>query len=398
MSIAVEIKNLDVIFGNHIGKSANLLDNGLSRQEIIDKTGDVVAVSNASLTVNKGEICVLMGLSGSGKSSLLRAVNGLNPITRGAVEIEYDGDMVDLSSCNRSTLRHIRTNKVSMVFQKFALMPWLTVLENVAFGLEIQGMNKHDREQKAHEQLKMVGLDDWAQQYPHELSGGMQQRVGLARAFAMDSDILLMDEPFSALDPLIRAQLQDELIELQHQLNKTIIFVSHDLDEALKLGSKIAIMESGKIIQYGEPETIVLKPEDQYVEDFVAHTNPLNVLRGQSLMTRLSELKTADQKVILKEYEDTYLKLAFDGSIAQVTRQEKPLKITRWQSSRDDFTAIEPDSIVVTDLAITMRDALELRYRSRQPVILSDGGQMMGILRDQDFYHALLGKHFGHCA
>lgn len=398
MSIAVEIKNLDVIFGSHIDKAANLLDNGLSRQEIIDKTGDVVAVSNASLTVNKGEICVLMGLSGSGKSSLLRAVNGLNPITRGSVEIEYGGDMIDLGSCNSATLRHIRTNKVSMVFQKFALMPWLSVLENVAFGLEIQGMSKHEREQKAHEQLKMVGLDEWAHQYPHELSGGMQQRVGLARAFAMDSDILLMDEPFSALDPLIRTQLQDELIELQRQLNKTIIFVSHDLDEALKLGSKIAIMESGKIIQYGEPETIVLKPEDQYVEDFVAHTNPLNVLRGQSLMTRLDELKTKDQKIVLKEYEDTCLKLAFDGSIEQVTRQDKSLKVTHWQSSRDDFAAIEADSVVVTDLAISMRDALELRYRSRQPVVLSDNGRILGILRDQDFYHALLGKHFGHCA
>lgn len=398
MSTAVEIKNLDVIFGNQIDKSIHLLDSGLSRQEIIDKTGDVVAVSDASITVNKGEICVLMGLSGSGKSSLLRAVNGLNPITRGSIEIEYDGDMISLGDCNSTTLRDIRTNKVSMVFQKFALMPWLTVLENVAFGLEIQGMSKREREHKAHEQLKMVGLDDWAHQYPHELSGGMQQRVGLARAFAMDSDILLMDEPFSALDPLIRAQLQDELIELQRQLNKTIIFVSHDLDEALKLGSKIAIMESGKIIQYGEPETIVLKPEDQYVEDFVAHTNPLNVLRGQSLMTKLSNLKIKDHQFILKEYEQTYLELAYDGSLTKVTRQEKPLKVTHWQSSRDDFTAIEPDSIVVTDLAITMRDALELRYHSRQPVILSDNGRILGVLRDQDFYHALLGKHFGHCS
>ncbi|MDG2648380.1 choline ABC transporter ATP-binding protein, partial [Vibrio parahaemolyticus] len=277
---AITIENLDVVFGQQQSQALALLDQGKSRQEIIDETGQVVGVDNVSLTVKRGEICVLMGLSGSGKSSLLRTVNGLNDISRGSLKIQDGDDMVELANCNEQTLRHLRTHRVSMVFQKFALMPWLTVLDNVAFGLEMQGIGKAERRAKAREQLEMVGLSEWESKLPHELSGGMQQRVGLARAFAMDTDILLMDEPFSALDPLIRAQLQDELILLQEKLNKTILFVSHDLDEALKIGNNIAIMESGKLIQHGKPEQIILAPETDYVADFVAHTNPLNVLKG----------------------------------------------------------------------------------------------------------------------
>ena len=241
---AIKIQNLDVVFGDQPHKALALLDEGKARQEIIDQTGQVVGVDNVTMSVKEGEICVLMGLSGSGKSSLLRAVNGLNSISRGSLQIKDGDNQVEISSCNEETLRHLRTHRVSMVFQKFALMPWLTVLDNVAFGLEMQGMPKAERRAKAREQLEMVELSDWEHKYPHELSGGMQQRVGLARAFAMDTDILLMDEPFSALDPLIRAQLQDELIQLQKKLNKTILFVSHDLDEALKIGNNIAIMES----------------------------------------------------------------------------------------------------------------------------------------------------------
>ena len=207
---AITIKNLDVVFGHNPNEALQRLDAGESRQEIIDACGQIVGVDNVSLTVKEGEICVLMGLSGSGKSSLLRAVNGLNAISRGSLELKDGERFVDLASCDKATLQHLRTNRVSMVFQKFALMPWLSVLDNVAFGLEMQGMSKKKRHQRAREQLTMVGLAEWEDKFPHELSGGMQQRVGLARAFAMDSDILLIDEPFSALDPLIRAQLQDE--------------------------------------------------------------------------------------------------------------------------------------------------------------------------------------------
>lgn len=210
----IEIKNLDVIFGNAPDKALNLLDKGCDRDEILDKTGQVLGVKGASLSVNKGEICVLMGLSGSGKSSLLRCVNGLNPITRGEVNIEYQGNMINFARADEQTQRELRMKTISMVFQKFALMPWLTVSENVAMPLEIQGLDKKAVRQRVAEQLDIVGLSEWADHKPSQLSGGMQQRVGLARALATESDILLMDEPFSALDPLIRSQLQDELLQL----------------------------------------------------------------------------------------------------------------------------------------------------------------------------------------
>ncbi len=215
MKPAIKVRNLDVVFGNHLDASFKLIDQGITRQQLIEKNGDVIAVHNASLDIARGEICVLMGLSGSGKSSLLRTFNGLNPISRGEIELSDGVNSIALSQCQEKDWQELRSKRISMVFQKFALMPWLTVLENVAFGLEMQGVPEKERHQRAMAKLELVGLANWSKQYPHELSGGMQQRVGLARAFTMDSDILLMDEPFSALDPLIRTQLQDELIELQ---------------------------------------------------------------------------------------------------------------------------------------------------------------------------------------
>jgi glycine betaine/proline transport system ATP-binding protein len=389
---AVDIKNLDVVFGNQQAQTLNLIDQGLSRQEILDKTGDVVGVQDATLRVNEGEICVLMGLSGSGKSSLLRAVNGLNPVSRGTLEVR-DGDrMVDLGSCDNATLRHLRSKRISMVFQKFALMPWLSVLDNVAFGLEMQNVGKRERRRRAQEKLEMVGLEQWANKFPHELSGGMQQRVGLARAFAMDSDILLMDEPFSALDPLIRAQLQDELIELQEKMKKTILFVSHDLDEALKIGTDIAIMESARIIQHGKPEDIVLNPSNAYVEDFVAHTNPLNVLRGRSLMTAVDELPTEGESLVLNTRDQSRVTLS-QGQPTSASCNGEPLDITVWNESIP-LDVIHEKMLVVTAPDISMRTAIELRYRSGHPILLAENGRLTGMLSDRDFYHALLGKHF----
>ena len=235
-----------------------------------------------------------MGLSGSGKSTLMRAVNGLNrPVARQRAACSEDDEMVDVATCNAEVLRRIRMQRVAMVFQQFALLPWRTVAENAGFGLELAGVPEAERRERVMKQLEMVGLTQWAEKYAEELSGGMQQRVGLARAFATDAPILLMDEPFSALDPLIRTKLQDELLELQRHLKRTIIFVSHDLDEALKIGTRIAIMESGRIVQYGPPQDIVLKPANDYVRDFVAHMNPLNVLRAQEVMTPFAALPKA---------------------------------------------------------------------------------------------------------
>ncbi|MDW6002449.1 choline ABC transporter ATP-binding protein [Vibrio mangrovi] len=386
---AIAIENLDVVFGRTPEKALTLLDQGKTRQEIIDQTGLVVGVNGVSLTVKEGEICVLMGLSGSGKSSLLRAVNGLNPITRGSLKVKHGEDFVDVANCTPDALRNLRTERVSMVFQKFALMPWLTVVDNVAFGLEMQGISKKERRQHAREKLEMVGLAEWEKKYPHELSGGMQQRVGLARAFAMDSDILLMDEPFSALDPLIRTQLQDELLTLQKKLNKTILFVSHDLDEALKIGNRIAIMESGELIQHSRPEEIVLQPRTDYVREFVAHTNPLNVLKGRSLMKPIDELAHQEGRWQISQQHDLWLehqqgKLVIQGSA--------PVKTIYWDQDHD-MAMLDKHSVIIASPDIDMRDAIEIRYNTGHPIVLVENDELVGILSDDNFYHALLGKY-----
>jgi glycine betaine/proline transport system ATP-binding protein len=290
MSAALEFRAVDILFCAKAGRRAHaaaiakalaLLDAGSTRSEIADKTGVVVGVANASLSVEHGEISVLMGLSGSGKSTLLRAANGLNAVTRGQVLVRDGESIVDVgANCDPATLRRIRRLRIAMVFQQFGLLPWRTVRDNVGFGLELRGDPAEKRARIIEEQLALVGLSQWADRYCSELSGGMQQRVGLARAFATDADILLMDEPFSALDPLIRRKLQDELLTLQERVKKTILFVSHDLDEALKLGDKVTILESGRIVQTGTGRDIVERPADEYVAEFVRHVNPRTAIKG----------------------------------------------------------------------------------------------------------------------
>ena len=280
----VRFEAVSIVFGRRPAEALAMMDAGRSREEIQADTGQVLGVHDCSLEVKEGEIVVLMGLSGSGKSTLLRAVNGLNPVTRGGVMVAMENGLVDVTTIDADELRRLRSRRVAMVFQQFALLPWRSVIENVSFGLELAGVRAVERRRRAMEQLALVGLETWADRKVQELSGGMQQRVGLARAFATEAPILLMDEPFSALDPLIRNKLQDELLELQERLNRTIIFVSHDLDEALKLGSRIAIMEGGRIVQLDTPQDIVLHPATDYVAEFVAHMNPLNVLRACEVM------------------------------------------------------------------------------------------------------------------
>ncbi|KXF76687.1 hemolysin [Paramesorhizobium deserti] len=281
---AITLDNVCIIFGRKTDKALGLADQGATRSQIQAETGHILGVHNCTLEIKEGEILVLMGLSGSGKSTLLRAINRLNPITRGRVVVHNGERSIDVGKADRSALRHLRTHLVSMVFQQFGLLPWRTVEENVGFGLEISGLSKEERSRAVRQQLELVGLKDWASRKVGELSGGMQQRVGLARAFATGAPILLMDEPFSALDPLIRARLQDELLDLQTRLRKTIVFVSHDLDEAMKIGNRIAIMEGGRIVQCGTPQEILLQPANDYVQDFVANMNPLGVLRADDIM------------------------------------------------------------------------------------------------------------------
>ena len=281
---AVKFDNVSIVFGDTPERALPLMDQGRSRAEIQRETGQVLGVHDCSLSVAEGEILVLMGLSGSGKSTLLRAVNALNPVCRGEVRIlDADNGLTSVTHADAATLRRLRLSRVAMVFQQFGLLPWRTVRENVGLGLELAGMKPAERRARVDAQLELVGLSNWAERKVGELSGGMQQRVGLARAFATEAPILLMDEPFSALDPLIRAKLQDELLDLQAKLKRTIIFVSHDLDEAFKLGNRIALMEGGRIVQLGTAREIIANPVDEYVADFVAHMNPLGVLTAADL-------------------------------------------------------------------------------------------------------------------
>ena len=392
MSI-IRFDKVDVIFAKDPRAALGLLDEGLSRNEILKKTGQIVGVEKASLDIDKGEICVLMGLSGSGKSSLLRCINGLNTVSRGQLFVEHEGKQIDIASCTPAELKMMRTQRIAMVFQKFALMPWLTVRENISFGLEMQGRPEKERRTLVDEKLELVGLTQWRNKKPDELSGGMQQRVGLARALAMDADILLMDEPFSALDPLIRQGLQDELLALQQKLNKTIVFVSHDLDEALKLGSRIAIMKDGKIIQYSKPEEIVLNPVDDYVRTFVAHTNPLNVLCGRSLMRTLDNCTRVNGSVCIDPGADSWIDLAEGNTIKGVRQGAGALDLQHWRSGQAVEGLNRGPTLV--DSNIGMRDALQIRYQTGNKLVLHDNHQVVGILGDTELYHALLGKNLG---
>ncbi|MFD1510835.1 choline ABC transporter ATP-binding protein [Lacimonas salitolerans] len=281
---AVSFHNVSIVFGDKPASALPLMDQGASREEVQRETGQVLGVHECSLEVDAGEILVLMGLSGSGKSTLLRAVNGLNPVVRGHVELASEQGRVNVTGANPATLRRLRQQTVAMVFQQFGLLPWRSVRENVWLGLELAGMPRAERQARTDEELALVGLSDWADRRVAELSGGMQQRVGLARAFATRAPVLLMDEPFSALDPLIRTRLQDELLDLQAQRKRTIVFVSHDLDEAFKIGNRIAILQGGRIVQCGTPQEIFTNPATDYVADFVAHMNPLGVLCARDVM------------------------------------------------------------------------------------------------------------------
>ncbi len=391
MKPAVEFQNVDIIFGSRAREAQDLLDQGRDRAEILEKTGSVLGAANANLVVNEGEISVLMGLSGSGKSTLLRAVNGLNKVTRGKVIVHGAHGTTDVVSCGENELRKVRRGAVAMVFQQFALLPWRTVHENVGLGLELSGVPDAERNERVAKQLDLVGLTPWANKYGHELSGGMQQRVGLARAFATEAPILLMDEPFSALDPLIRTKLQDELLQLQKTLKKTIIFVSHDLEEALKIGSTITIMEGGRIVQSGPPEDIVLKPANDYVRDFIANVNPLSVLTAWNVMRSKHELEHNDDGWIwLDRRRTTRFKVDSDGLVAAAERDGKPAV---WVSCADVESQPDEASQVFwatpgTSLKIVM---LSMHRSQTAPVALfDDQSRFVGAIGIRDVLSAVL--------
>ncbi|MBB1312015.1 MULTISPECIES: glycine betaine/L-proline ABC transporter ATP-binding protein ProV [Aliivibrio] len=279
MNPILEVKGLYKVFGEDTDRAFSMIDEGADKDEVFEKTGLTIGVNDVSLSIQEGEIFVIMGLSGSGKSTLVRLLNRLIEPTKGSVFLRGK----DIAHISEEELLQVRRNNISMVFQNFALMPHMTVIENAAFGLELAGVDQEKRKKCALSALERVGLDVYSESYPDELSGGMKQRVGLARALACDPDILLMDEAFSALDPLIRAEMQDELIRLQNDDKRTIVFISHDLDEAMRIGDRIAIMQNGDVVQVGTPDDILNNPANDYVEAFFRGVNIASVLTAKDI-------------------------------------------------------------------------------------------------------------------
>jgi glycine betaine/proline transport system ATP-binding protein len=387
---AVRFDHVDVLFGSRGAEALALLDRGASAGEVIAATGCVPAAVGIDLAVEHGEICVLMGLSGSGKSTVLRAVNRLNAIARGTVMVEHEGRAIDVGTADAATLRDLRSRGVAMVFQQFALLPWRTVRDNVGFGLELRGTPARDLARIVDEKLALVGLADWGEKFSHELSGGMQQRVGLARALATDAPILLMDEPFSALDPLIRDKLQDELLALQRTLRKTIVFVSHDLDEALKLGTRIAILDAGRIVQTGTAEDILLRPANAYVAEFVRHMNPLNVLRGNAVMTPASALPREAGALVIAP-GPVCVRVDEAGRPVGVTLAGREGRIVAADRETGMTPPVAANDFIVAPVDLTLRAAIALKSQSDHPILLVDQlGRLAGLCGDEEIYRSLL--------
>ena len=299
----IEIKNIYKIFGNNPNSVMDMVKNGSTKDEVLEQTGHTVGLDDVSLNIEEGETFVCMGLSGSGKSTLIRHLNRLIDPTAG--EILIDGENV--MSFNPEQLIDFRRHKMSMVFQRFGLFPHKTVMQNVGYGLEMQGKSEDERDKIAMEKIEAVGLNGFENQFPNQLSGGMQQRVGLARALATNSDIMLMDEAFSALDPLIRSDMQKQLIDLQSELKKTIVFITHDLDESLRLGDHIGILNAGKLVQVGTPVDIIMNPADDYVKAFVKDVNRAKVIKAKIIMTKANETNGIDKSNLIKVNEDQFI-------------------------------------------------------------------------------------------
>jgi len=324
MDSAIEIKNVWKIFGNNSKEALNAIQNeNISKQEALEKYNSVIGVSGVSFNVKKGEIFCVMGLSGSGKSTLVRHINRLLEPTSGQILINNE----DVMKFDAKSLQDLRNKKIGMVFQNFALMPHRSVLDNIAMPLEIRGISKNDRLDAANKILDIVELQGWGNKFAHELSGGMQQRVGLARALAANPDVLLMDEPFSALDPLIRRQLQAEFIKLSKQMKKTTVFITHDLDEAVRVGHRIAIMRDGKVIQIGTPEEIVMKPADDYVADFVKGISRLKIVQAKSIMQTVEKFEKKFGS-IAKNLESVYENDLLNKLIEKSSIKDEPILVT----------------------------------------------------------------------
>ncbi len=385
---AVSIRNAYKVFGRRAERGVEKLKSGTSREELREE-GLTAAVIDASFDVPESEIFVVMGLSGSGKSTLIRMVNGLLNPTAGSVTVGG----VDISRFNDRELRSIRRDKISMVFQHFALLPHRTVGQNAGYGLEIRGVNRSDREAKAQEALRMVGLDGWGGYRPDELSGGMRQRVGLARALAAGTDVMLMDEAFSALDPLIRREMQDQLIELQQQLGKTILFITHDLNEAMRLGDRIAMMRDGRIVQVGSSKEILNEPANDYVAQFIQDVDRARVLTADSIMESASEALQLDsglqaaQRVMGQQNVASLVVVDGDGVVRGVVHEAEVTARVRsgGQSLKEVLHPVEgvrPEAALIDVLPQAAAAGASL------PVV-DDAEKLLGLIPQATLFHAL---------
>ena len=390
----IEIKNLSILFGPEKAKAKKMILKGKSKQEILKATGCTVAVRNANLEIEEGEMFVIMGLSGSGKSTLLRCINRLNEPSMG--EICLDG--VDITRSSDKELLQIRRKELAMVFQHFGLLPHRTVLSNVSFGLELQGVPKEEREKKAQESVLLVGLKGYEKQRVDELSGGMQQRVGLARALANNPEVLLMDEAFSALDPLIREQMQDELLLLQEKMKRTIVFITHDLDEAIKLGDRIAIMKDGEIVQIGTPEEILTDPANAYVTRFTESVDRGRIVTASSIMLKQPVVvrlrKEGPETILRKMREKRLYALPVIGNEDQFIGeiQYKDLLKLRKEGSKDVASIVLKEVPSVLENT-TVEDMLPLLPKVRQALpVVDDDNRLIGVVSPSAIIIEMTGK------
>ncbi len=377
--IKIEVKGLTKVYGPNRNEALKMMRSGSSKEDILKKTGATIGVNSAEFEVYEGELFVIMGLSGSGKSTLVRMINRLIEPTAGAILI--DGQ--DITKMDRKTLLATRREKIGMVFQHFALLPHRDILSNIAYGLEIKGLSKTEREEKAMLALESVGLAGYEKSMPQELSGGMQQRVGLARALANDSDILLMDEAFSALDPLIRKEMQNELLLLQEGMSKTILFITHDLDEALKLGDRIAIMNNGEVVQVGTPDDILNNPANEYVSSFIEDVDRSKVLNAENIM------KKPDVVTNFKDGPLAAIRRMEEAGISSIFVLERGRILKGILTIDDALEAVKNkvwnEDILNQDFFTTtrdtpLRDLIPLAAETRYPIAVVEEGKLVGII------------------
>ena len=390
----IEIKDLSILFGPEKAKAKKMVKQGKSKQEILKETGCTIAVRNANLEIEEGEMFVIMGLSGSGKSTLVRCINRLNEPSMG--EIWLSGR--NITSLSDKELLQIRRKEMAMVFQHFGLLPHRTVLSNIAFGLEFQGVPKEEREKKAYESIAVVGLKGYENQRVDELSGGMQQRVGLARALANDPEVLLMDEAFSALDPLIREQMQDELLDLQEKMKRTIVFITHDLDEAIKLGDRIAIMKDGEVVQVGTPEEILTDPANDYVTRFTESVDRGRVVTASSIMLTQPIVvrirKDGPEAIIRKMREKRLYALPVIGADEQFLGEIRLKDVLRLRKEGvRDISSIVMKEVPSVLESMTVEDMLPLLPKVQQALpVVDENNRLKGVVSTSAIIIEMTGK------